>query len=201
MNTPDDFPEKIAGEAGGCTFTTDPSQQFDSAHWFVKTQDDVLKGALAVFAILKPGIPVWTYFPKGSGGIQTDLTRDIGWDAVLKNPDVRWINLISFDSKWSAFCFRFKTEKDLAEEAKVQPERAIFKYADSTTKTIRLPEDLQVVLEKHPAEKTMFDALSFSNKREYVEWVITAKQAQTRLSRLTGTIKRLQRGQKNPAGR
>lgn len=37
--------------------------------------------------------------------IQTDLTRDKGWDS-LKAHDLKWISLISVDSDWSAFALR-----------------------------------------------------------------------------------------------
>ena len=222
LNAPADFEEKIMGgttgllaEASppsaslrrmkakaGCTFSADPQQPFDSVHWFVRTQADVAAQADAVLALLRPGVPVWAYFPKGGSGIQTDLTRDVGWDALMRRErEFRWLSLVSFDGTWSTFCFRLKTEKDLADEAKPKEERLIFQYADSATKTLRLPDDLQVVLERHPAEKGLFDALSFSNRREWVEWVITAKQAETRQARLEGTIERLRKGLKNPAGR
>jgi len=201
VNTPAGFQQVIAENSAGFTFSIDPALPFDSVHWFVKTQAEVQNGASAIFQAISPGVPVWTYFPKGSSGIQTDLTRDKGWEVVLQRPDVRWINLISFDETWSAFSFRLKTEKDHAEESKPQTEREIFQYADSATKTIRLPDDLKNLLEQNPVEKAFFDALSFSHKREYVEWIITAKQEKTRQSRLQGTLQRLRIGQKNPVGR
>ncbi len=37
--------------------------------------------------------------------MQTDLTRDQGWDA-LKGADLKWVTLISIDDSWSAFCLR-----------------------------------------------------------------------------------------------
>jgi len=198
---PTGFQQMLEANAGTCAFVNDPAQPFDSVHWFVKTRAEVDAGAADILKILRPGIPAWVYFPKGKSGIQTDLTRDVGWEPILSNPDVRWINLIAFDDTWSAFSFRIKTEKDRAEESKSQPSREIYQYADSATKTIRLPDDLEKLLEQHPAEKAFFDALSFSHKREYVEWIITTKQEKTRQSRLEGTLQRLRIGQKNPAGR
>ena len=48
---------------------------------------------------------LWISFPKGSSKIQTDLTRDKGWD-VLKPLDLKWVTLISVDETWSAFALR-----------------------------------------------------------------------------------------------
>ncbi len=201
VQAPADFAAKISKDVQECSFSDDARQPFDSVHWFVKSKADVDTGLDKIMAIISPGLPVWVYFPKGSSGIQTDLTRDAGWETMLTNNDIRRLSLISFDETWATFCFRLKTDKDRAEDAKPKEERLIFQYADSATKTLRLPEDLQSILEKHPTEKALFDALSFSHRREYVEWVINAKQAATRQNRLEGTLEKLRKGLKNPAGR
>ena len=201
VQAPADFAAKIGADSPGCTFSTDASKPFDSVHWFVKNKSEVDAGFAKLIQSLSPGKPVWVYYPKGSSGIQTDLTRDAGWETLVKHPDIRWLSMISFDKIWTTFCFRLKTEKDRADDAKPKEERAIFQYADSATKTITLPGDLQEILDRHPAERTVFEALSFSNRREYVEWVITAKQEQTRLTRLESSIERLRKGWKNPSGR
>ena len=54
---------------------------------------------------LAPESLLWISFPKGTSGIQTDLTRDKGWDA-LKSVDLKWVTLISVNDTWSAFCLR-----------------------------------------------------------------------------------------------
>jgi len=48
---------------------------------------------------------LWISYPKGSSKIQTDLTRDAGWDAVAA-ADLMWLSLISIDDTWSAFSLR-----------------------------------------------------------------------------------------------
>jgi hypothetical protein len=48
---------------------------------------------------------LWLTFPKGTSKIQTDLTRDQGWEPV-KEADLKWINLVSVDETWSAFSLR-----------------------------------------------------------------------------------------------
>ena len=201
VHAPADFEAKIAADAPGCTFTTDAKQPFDSVHWFVKTKAEIDADSANIVALLTPALPLWVYYPKGSSGIQTDLTRDKGWDTLLHNQDIRWIAQVAFDNTWTAFCVRLQTEKERAEATKPKAERAIFQYADSATKTITLPEDLKEILEKHPMEKVAFDGLAFSHRREYVEWVITAKQEKTRQNRLEGTVERLRKGLKNPTDR
>ena len=55
-------------------------------------------------ALDSPGT-LWIGYYKGSSKRQTDLTRDIGWDA-LKDTNLMWLSLISVDYHWSAFSLR-----------------------------------------------------------------------------------------------
>ena len=58
----------------------------------------------AAAALDSPGT-LWIAFPKGSSKLQTDLTRDTGWDAV-RGTDLMWLTLVSIDDTWSAFSLR-----------------------------------------------------------------------------------------------
>jgi uncharacterized protein YdeI (YjbR/CyaY-like superfamily) len=92
---------------------------------------------------------------------------------------------------------RLQNELDKKKEANTAP-REIFSYIDTGAKTVRLPEDLEKALLASKKAAAHFDAISFSNKKEYVEWIITAKREETRQERVTGTIERLEKGWKNP---
>jgi hypothetical protein len=79
--------------------------KFDWIQIFVRNKAEL--DALAPKAVnaLKPESMLWISFPKGTSKIQTDLTRDKGWD-TLRNLDLKWINLISVNELWSAFSLR-----------------------------------------------------------------------------------------------
>ncbi|RYF90014.1 MAG: antitermination protein NusB, partial [Chitinophagaceae bacterium] len=47
-------------------------------------------------------------------------------------------------------------------------------------------------------QSSFFDSLSFTNKKEYIEWIVTAKREETRTERIAGTIERLAKKWKNP---
>jgi hypothetical protein len=51
-----------------------------------------------------------------------------------------------------------------------------------------VPDDLKNALEKNKKAKKTFEGFSPSNKREYVEWIVEAKQPVTRLRRLEQAI-------------
>lgn len=198
LNAPADFEQQLGLLPEGIRVIRQPEGNYDSLHWFVKSKADVDKQTEKVIGLMKPGVTVWGYYPKGSSKVQTDLTRDKGWETLMQH-DFQWLSLISFDDTWSAFAFRMKTEAD--KRQKPEKEREIFKYADSATKTITLPEDLAKAFTKNKKARATFDALAFSHRREYVEWIVTAKREETRNKRVEGTLNMLLEGKKNPQDR
>ncbi len=58
-----------------------------------------------IISSLQPNSLLWLTFPKGGSKVQTDLTRDQGWDSVRK-VDMKWIKLVSVNATWSAFSLR-----------------------------------------------------------------------------------------------
>lgn len=200
INAPAEFKKNLKGLPAGVKIT-DATKTYNQVHWFVLSRKQLEKEMSKLMKLVKPEVVVWVYYPKGTSKIQTDLTRDKGWDCLLAESDkLTWISLISFDDTWSTFGFRAKTDADRKKEAKPKL-REIFEWTDSKTKTIKLPDDLAAALKKNKKEASLFEALSFSNKREYVEWVVTAKREETRTERIKGTIEKLGKGWKNPANR
>ena len=201
LNAPADFKKGLQGLPAGVKIA-DSGKTYDQVHWFVMSKAQLEKEMSKVMKLLKPDVTVWVYYPKGTSKIQTDLTRDKGWDCLLAEGDkVTWISLISFDATWSVFGFRAKTEADKKKDAKPKIEREIFNWVNPQTKEVKLPDDLAAILKKNKKEASFFDALSFTNKKEYLEWIVTAKREETRTERLKGTIERLGKGWKNPANR
>jgi len=58
--------------------------QFEWLQVFVKNKAELDKLVPRLVRALKPESLLWISFPKGTSKIQTDLTRDRGWDAVQK---------------------------------------------------------------------------------------------------------------------
>src|SRR5689334_4035816 len=79
--------------------------KFDWVQVFVKNKSEIEKIAPRAIKALKSESMLWISFPKGSSKIQTDLTRDNGWE-VLQGVDLKWLTLISVDPTWSAFALR-----------------------------------------------------------------------------------------------
>lgn len=101
LNAPDGYPEQLAPE--GITLEQSLSGQYDWIQIFVRSQAELEALMPKVKAALKPVSLLWISFPKGTSKIQSDLTRDKGWDAVR---DLKWVTLVSVDETWSAFSLR-----------------------------------------------------------------------------------------------
>jgi uncharacterized protein YdeI (YjbR/CyaY-like superfamily) len=56
------------------------------------------------------------------------------------------------------------------------------------------PADLLAALKKNAAARKTFDAFSPSAKREYVEWIVEAKKAETRGKRITQAVEWMAEG-------
>ena len=198
INEPSEFQKGLNGLPKGVK-VVESGKDYNQVHWFVLNRAQMENQMSKVMKLVKPGVTVWVYYPKGTSKIQTDLTRDKGWDGLLAEGDkLTWISLISFDDTWSVFGFRAKTETDKKKEAKPKEEREIFKWVNPQTKEVKLPDDLASALKKNKKASDYFNTLSFTNKKEYIEWIVTAKREETRNERLQGTIERLGKGWKNP---
>ena len=93
-------------------------KDYNQVHWFVNDRAQMEKELNKVLKLVHGNVVCWIYYPKGTSKMQTDLTRDKGWDELLKHDELQWISLISFDDVWSTFAFRMKTEADKKKEAK-----------------------------------------------------------------------------------
>jgi len=196
INAPADFKKNMGALPAGVKITSD-TKKYDQVHWFVMNRSQLEKEINKVLKLIKADVVLWIYYPKGSSKIQTDLNRDKGWDELMKHDTLTWISLISFDDTWSTFGARLKNEADKKKEAK-PVEREIFKWVNPQTKEVKVPDDLAAAMKKNKKSQEFFNALSFTNKKEYIEWIVTAKREETRKERVEGTIERLAKSWKNP---
>ena len=199
FNAPSGFEKELGDLPEGVSISAD-AETYHQIHWFVKEKAQAEEEAETVLALLKEEVTLWVYFPKGTSKIKTDLTRDRGWEGLLKQKDLQWLTLISFNETWSAFSVRLKTSVDKKKGAapKIRP---IVEYIDAAKKLVFPPDDFATALQASPTEKAFFETLSFTNKKEYVEWIVSAKREETRITRVKESIERLGKGWKNPANR
>jgi hypothetical protein len=88
------------------TFTTaQVSITYDFVQLFVRSVAELEAQARVAIDAVKPNGLLWISYPKKSGKIKTDISRDMGWEAVRK---AGWdgVTLVSIDETWSALRFR-----------------------------------------------------------------------------------------------
>jgi hypothetical protein len=102
IHAPDSYLDELQPDAE-ISFTL--RGKFDWIQIFVRNKAELDVLAPRAAHALKPESMLWITFPKGTSRIQTDLTRDKGWDEVQKL-GLKWINLVSINETWSAFSMR-----------------------------------------------------------------------------------------------
>jgi Bacteriocin-protection, YdeI or OmpD-Associated/Domain of unknown function (DUF1905) len=66
---------------------------------------------------------------------------------------------------------------------------------DAKPRSVRVPADLLAALDADPAAADAFAHMSYTHRREYVEWVEEAKRSETRARRIAGTVERVRAGE------
>lgn len=152
-------------------------------------------------AILKDVIPVlqddakfWIAYPKLTSKIASDLSRDKNWDFV-SDYGFEAVRMVALDNVWSAGRFKkpetITGKKDNYSSANPAP------GIDYKNRTIAVPYELQELFNTNKKAAMFFDSLAFTHRREYVEWIISAKRDDTKQKRLVITLEKLTAGKKN----
>lgn len=161
---------------------------------FVKDRKDIELLVPKALRNIKEDDVLWFAYPKKSSGMKTDIHRDQGWEALEKEKFIP-VTQISIDETWSAL--RFKPIHKIAKiTRKVVSEIKIKKNAP---RLIGLPTELEALLAKNGKAKMFYDSLSFTNRKEYVLWISSAKKTETMEKRLKSTLTKLVARKKNPS--
>ncbi len=121
------------------------------------------------------------------------------WDQLAKY-NLRTVAAAGIDDTWTAIRIKPQGQTKVSEfcnEEIKKNEHAAF--IDLDNRQITLPPDLKQVLEQSPGAMAFYQGLSFTNKKEYVVWILSAKQEKTRTERLAKTVEKLSALKKNPS--
>ena len=76
---------------------------------FVASRDEVPAALAATVPGYRRTGHLWMAYPKKSGGIATDISRDTGWEP-LDACDLLPVTQVALDQDWSALRFRYRDE-------------------------------------------------------------------------------------------
>ena len=170
------------------------TRKIDFALVFAVSQKQ-LKDILAdVVPSLQTGAKLWVAYPKATSKITSDLTRESNWD-IISHHGFESVRMIALDNVWTAV--RFKKSEESPRLSKSFSSLNPAPGVDYKNRTIEVPPVLQDLLNKNKSAASFFESLAFSHRREYIEWIISAKRDETRARRLETTLEKLIARKKN----
>jgi hypothetical protein len=105
LNPPPGYLDALGDLPEGVEVTQESEGAFDFVHLFVKNVAELERlGPTAVETVKYDGL-LWISYPKRSSKVETDLTRDVGWEVVAE-AGLRPVTQVSVDETWSALRFR-----------------------------------------------------------------------------------------------
>jgi hypothetical protein len=176
-----------------------PQGDFDGIQLFVINSADLAAGLKIIAPLLKADTIFWITYPKKSSGIESDLEMTGSWNGLAVY-NLRTVAAAAINETWTAIRARFKEQTGVSEfcneEIKKNEHSA---FIDLDKRQITLPPDMKHILEQSPNALAFYEGLSFTNKKEYVVWILSAKQEKTRSERLSKTVEKLLNRKKNPS--
>jgi len=183
----------------GATAVFEPNGNIDGVQLFVTDSADLARSLKVIAPLLKPDTMIWATYPKKASGIKTDLEMTKSWDEATKY-GLRPVAAVGIDDNWTALRLRPEEQTKVSEFCNEEIEKSDnSRYIDLVNRKIIPPPDMQAVLTQSTTAMAFFDSLSFTNKKEYVVWILSAKQEKTKTDRLEKLREKLLTGKKNPA--
>lgn len=93
---------------------------FDVVLLFVQNAKALEKGAPKAISVVRDGGAFWIAYPKKSSKVETDLTRDVGWNVV---EEAGWgpVAQVAIDETWSSLRFKPEAQVKRKENSAVAP--------------------------------------------------------------------------------
>lgn len=178
-------------------FTTDSIA--DGLLLFAKDSIALQSGLQEIQPALKPDTILWVAYPKKSSGIKSDLAMTGDW-SIARNFGLEPCASAAINETWTGLRFRPQGQSKRTDISNGQIKTNEYSnYIDVANKQVTLPPDVEAALLPHPLAFENYKSLSYSNKKEYVLWILTAKQEKTKSERLAKMVEKLAAGKKNPS--
>ncbi|MDB5023769.1 MAG: YdeI/OmpD-associated family protein [Mucilaginibacter sp.] len=199
FNAPENYLLSLEPLPEGTTVAYQASGSFDGIQLFVENSTELAEGLKTVVPILKPDSILWIIYPKKGSGMKSDLEMMSSWDEPAKY-GLRGVAAAAVNKIWTALRFRPEGQSKVSDTCNQNIRQNEYgAYVDVDHKIVTLPDEIKSVLQKSPQALANYEKLSYSNRKEYVLWILTAKQERTRSERLVKLVEKLGAGKKNPA--
>lgn len=199
VNGPRNLASILGDIPADVTITEQENDPFGVLLIFARESTDLDASIRKMRPELKPETVVWVPYPKKNSGIPTDLNLMQHWQH-LQLHGLSPVSSAAIDEIWTGI--RLKPIDQIKSSGLCNDDIAKGPYSefiDIAGRKVKSPPDLKAAFDREPAARAFFERLSFTNQKEYVLWLLTAKQEKTRSSRLEKTVEKLLAGKKNPS--
>lgn len=141
----------------------------------------------------------WVFTPKKSSKIKSDLDLMKTWKE-LEVFGLAPCASASVNETWTALRLKLISEvKPSGMRNDHIKTNDYGDYIDPENKIVKLPADLVEALTPFPKALSYFNQLAYTHKKEYVLWILSAKQEKTRQARVEKALDMLLNDKKNPS--
>nr|WP_067062288.1 YdeI/OmpD-associated family protein [Mucilaginibacter sp. L294] len=200
LNAPEDYLATLEPLPDHVQLSFTPQGSCNGIQLFVKNSAGLTEALTQLKPVLNDDTVFWVIYPKKNSGIETDLEMMSGWE-VTKPYGLRPVASAAINNIWTTLRFRpehLVKHSDSSKEA-ISKQNDYSAYIDVDKKQITLPPYLQEALAAEPAAMATYEKLAWSHRKEYVVWILSAKQEQTKANRITKMVEMLLTGKKNPS--
>lgn len=198
INAPDNLENIIGGLPGDIQFSFGETETYQALLIFAITKVDMVQALDLQYKQIDEQMICWIIYPKAKTRLASDLNLMQSWEE-LKVYHLTPCASAAVDEIWTAL--RIKPEgtqkKSGIGNAEIQ-QNEFGKFVDVVNKIVTLPPELKERLSLEPQALAYFEQLAYSHKKEYVLWILSAKQEKTKLDRTEKMVAMLLKGKKNP---
>jgi hypothetical protein len=199
FNAPANYLTLLEPLPEGASVSYEGKGNFDGVQLFAKNSTELIESLKVVVPVLRPDSVFWVIYPKKSSGNESDLEMMSSWDELGKY-GFGGVAAAAVNETWTALRFRPKEQTKTSDTCNEEIKQNEYnQWIDVDNRIVRLPDEIKNVLEKNQQALANYEKLSYSNRKEYVLWILTAKQEKTRSERLVKLIEKLEAGKKNPS--
>lgn len=109
LHAPENYRDQLGTLPEGVEIVETPEdalpQAFDCVLLFAGDRSQLASHAPLALSSVRPNGLLWIAYPKKTSKLNTDLSRDLGWD-VVTSVGMQGVSLIALDETWSAMRFR-----------------------------------------------------------------------------------------------
>lgn len=166
---------------------------------FAITKANLFEALDTIKLFIKDKTVAWIFYPKAKTSLAADLNLMQSWDDLPKY-DLAPCGSAAVNEIWTGIRIKLASSQKKSGVGNAEIANNEYgKYVDVANKVVVLPDDLKTALTAHPIALAYYEQLAYSHRKEYVLWIVTAKQEKTRIDRITKMIEKLLAKRKNPS--